>query len=121
MLGQQLYVSHRVGSAICYWILSEKGKVLSRTTVQHLTAEEPRDPDVQERIHDYNGSLKYEFGSKDFVTSLDGYESFINDYEEGIAKGDPNKEGYQVPPDSPEIYEILDNGDEERAANSYEQ
>ena len=56
-----------------------------------------------------------------FVTSLDGYDSFINDDEEGIAKGDPNKEGYQGPPDYPEIDEIIDNSDEEKAANSYDQ
>ena len=57
MLGRCLGVSHRVGSALCYWILSEKGKFLSRTTFNHLTSEEPRDPGVQERIRDYHGSL----------------------------------------------------------------
>ena len=41
-----LGVSHRVGSDLFYWVLSEKGKVLSQTTVQHLTAVEPRDADV---------------------------------------------------------------------------
>ena len=48
-------------------------------------------------------------------------KNFGNDDEEGIVKGDPNKEGYQGPPDSPEIYEIIDNSNEERAANSFEQ
>ena len=90
MLGQWLGVSHRVVSAVCYCIISEKGKVLSRTTFQHLTAEEPIDLDVQERIRYYHGSLKDVLGSKDFGTSLDGYDSFINDNEEGVAKGDPN-------------------------------
>ena len=60
-------------------------------------------------------------GIQYFGTSLDGYDSFINDDEEGIAKGDPNRERYQGPPDSPEIDEILDNSDEEMAANSYGQ
>ena len=32
-----------------------------------------------------------------------------------------NEEGYQGPPDSPEIDEIMDNSDEEKAANSYGQ
>ena len=36
----------------------------------------------------------------------------MNYYEEGIAKGEPNKEGYQGPPDSPKIDEIIDNSDE---------
>ena len=37
MLGRCLGVSHRVGSALCYRILSEKVKVLSKTTFHHLT------------------------------------------------------------------------------------
>ena len=52
---------------------------------------------------------------------MDGYDSFVNDDEEGIDKGDPIEEGYQVPPYSPEIYEIIDNSNEERAANYYDQ
>ena len=121
MLGRWLGVSHSVESALCYWILIEKGKVLSQTTVQNLTAEEPRDPDVQEWIRDYHGSLEDALGSEDFDTSLYGYDSFINDYEQAIVKGDPNEEGHQGPPDSPEMGEIIDNSDEEREANSYDQ
>ena len=30
-------VSHWVGSALYYWILTEKGKIIARTTVQHAT------------------------------------------------------------------------------------
>ena len=47
-----------------------------------------------------------------------GYDSFINDHEEVIAKGDPNEEGYQGPPYSPEIDEMMDNSYEERSVNS---
>ena len=103
MLVLWLDVSHRVVSAQCYWIISGKGKVLSRNKVQHLTDEEPRYPDVQEQICDYHGSLEDALGSKEFGTILDGYDSFINDDKEGITKGDPNEEGYQGHPDSPEI------------------
>ena len=59
--------------------MSEKGKVLSQTTVQQLTSEEPRYPDAQERIRDYHGSLEDALGSEEFGTSLDGYISFMND------------------------------------------
>ena len=45
----------------------------------------------------------------------------MNDDEEGIAKGDPNYEGYQGPPYYPDIDEIIDHSDEERASNSYDQ
>ena len=98
-MGNWQGVLHRVVSALCYWILSEKGKFLSQTTVHHLTYEEPRDTDVQYRIRDYHGSLEDALGSKDFGTSLDVYDSLINNYEKGIPKGEPNEEGYQGPPD----------------------
>ena len=51
---------------------------------------------------------------------MDVYDSLINDDEESISKGETNKEGYQGPPNSPEIDEIIDNSDEERVANSYD-
>ena len=38
-LGRWLGVSHRVGSALCCWILSLKGKIYARTTVQHNTTD----------------------------------------------------------------------------------
>ena len=57
MLGPWLGVSNRVGSALCYWTISEKVNVLSRNAVQHLNAEEPSNTYVQERIHDYHGSM----------------------------------------------------------------
>ena len=64
---------------LCYCILNEKGGGLSHTTVQHLTSDKTRYPNVQERILDYYGSLEAALGSEDFGTSLDGYDSFVED------------------------------------------
>ena len=97
------------------------GFLVSWTTVQHLTAEEWRDHGVQEQIRDYHGYLEDSLVSEDFGTSLDGYYSFVNDDDEGIAKVEPNEEVYQWPPYLPDIYEIIYNSDEERAASSYDQ
>ena len=51
---------------------------------------------------------------------MGGYHSFINDEKEVIYKGDPNEDVYQGPPDPPDIYEIIDNSDEEREVNYYD-
>ena len=40
LLGRWLGVAHRVGSSLCYWVLTESGKVLTRTTIQHITNDE---------------------------------------------------------------------------------
>ena len=101
--------------------LSIRKERLLCTTIHHLTADEPRYTDVQEQIHGYHGFLEDALGSEEFGTSLDEYDSFIDDDEESIANGDPNEEGYQGPPYFPEIDEIIDNIDEERAANYYDQ
>ena len=93
-------------------MLSDKGKFLAQTTVQHIPSEEPRDTDVQYRIRDYHGSLEDVLRSKEFGSILDVYESFINYYENGIAKGDPNEEVYQGPTYYPDIYVIIDRSDE---------
>ena len=96
---------YHIGLEVLYVIgFLVRKEFLSQTTVQQLTDEEPRDPDVQERIREYHGFMEYEIGSEDFGISLDRYDSFINYDEEGIAKGDPNKGRYQGTPDSPEIY-----------------
>ena len=52
---------------------------------------------------------------------MDGYNYFISDDEEITSKGDPNDEESIGPPDSHDIDNIIDNSDEERAANSYDQ
>ena len=83
-------MSHIFGSALCYCIFSEKGKVLSSITGRNLTSDKPRDPTDQEWIHDYHGLLEAAIGSEEFDTSLDGYDSFINYDEEDILKGEPN-------------------------------
>ena len=36
-LGRWLGIAHRVGSDMTYWILTESGKVIARSTVQHVT------------------------------------------------------------------------------------
>jgi hypothetical protein len=39
LIGHWLGVSHQVGQAMCFWILSDTGKVLSRSSVQAISDE----------------------------------------------------------------------------------
>ena len=54
-------------------------KVLSNTSVTNITADKPRDSNVQEQIRDYHGLLKAEIGSDEFGTILDSYYLLIDD------------------------------------------
>jgi len=46
-LGRWLGVSHRVGQAMCFWILTGNGTVISRSSVQALNPDELRTEDKQ--------------------------------------------------------------------------
>ena len=111
MLGRWIGVSYTDGSVICYCILVSKGNIILNTTVKHLTADKPRYPKIQELIRDYHGSLEATLGREYFWTSLDIYDSFINDDREGDANVDPDEEEYQVLSDSPKIDDIIYNSD----------
>ena len=39
-------ITHWVGSYLCYWVLTEKGKIISRTTVEHVTRDEAEKPEI---------------------------------------------------------------------------
>ena len=76
-IGRWLGVSHRIGSALCYWILTDKATVLSRSTVHHLTREDTLQDPVQETIRSYHTSLEDNLG-KDNAQDND-FEGFILD------------------------------------------
>lgn len=56
-LGRWLGVSHRVGSGMCYYVLNQKGKVLSRTSVQGLTSQEHFSEETRSRMEKYDLEL----------------------------------------------------------------
>jgi hypothetical protein len=57
-LGRWLGVSHRIGSNMCYFVLTDKANVVSRTSVQHVTSHELSTPDLQERLTNFDTRVK---------------------------------------------------------------
>ena len=45
-IGRWLGVAHRVGQAMCYWVLPRSCQVLARSTVQPMTADELANPEI---------------------------------------------------------------------------
>ena len=88
--GRWLGVSHRVGSAMCFYVVNRKGEVLSRTTVQHPTAEEMKSGDVKKQFEAMNKGIEERLNDANFVNEAPGmlYEEDIEDefgeVDEGI-------------------------------------
>jgi hypothetical protein len=49
-LGRWLGISHHVGSDLCYWVLTRSGKVLSTTTLQHVTRQDTDDTTISQQV-----------------------------------------------------------------------
>ena len=56
-LGLWLGVSHRVGSDMCYWILTASGKIIANTSVQHIIRTERENPSIARRIQEFQERL----------------------------------------------------------------
>ena len=68
-----------MGNTLCYWILSNTGNVIARTTVQHITKQEATESYIHQSIRDDHISMNKAIGDDEFVTALDGMTNFIND------------------------------------------
>ena len=56
-LGRWLGVLHRVGSDMCYWILTVAGKVIACTTVQHMIRSELIQPEIKKRVEEFDAKV----------------------------------------------------------------
>ena len=100
VMARWLGVSHKVGSGLCYWVLKDNGKVLSRTTVQHMTADEMKteegsksielfDKAMKERLKETNFSIPVDdsvpFHARDELLSVDDYDvEFVSENEYSV-------------------------------------
>ena len=63
--GRWLGVSSRVGRNMCYWILTQKGTVLSRSTVQRVTYLESQTEEVRNIFNEFDNRIKDKFKTGD--------------------------------------------------------
>jgi hypothetical protein len=67
-IGKCLGISHRVGSDMCYWILTAAGKVTSNTSVQHVILDEQGDPVIKLQIAEFETRLDERLHDAKFTT-----------------------------------------------------
>ena len=56
-LGRWLGVSHRIGSALCYYMIKQNGSIESQTTVQHITTDDMAKPGVKAQVEKFDTTL----------------------------------------------------------------
>jgi Reverse transcriptase (RNA-dependent DNA polymerase) len=78
-IGRWLGVSHRVGPLMSYWILTQNGRVLSRTTVQRVTNLELQTAENKARTDEFDRTIRERLKAVDY---------FIQDGDGKITPGD---------------------------------
>jgi hypothetical protein len=53
-IARWLGIAHRVGQALCYWVLTNTGQVIARTTVQKLSNEEKLSSVIQDELRTFD-------------------------------------------------------------------
>ena len=74
----------RVGSDLCYWLITESGKIISKTSVEHVIFHDYIDQEKKKMIDEYNATLTRNLDDESFQIEGDGdYRSWqlpdIND------------------------------------------
>ncbi len=93
-LARWMGVAHRVGADMCYWLMPVSGVPVVNSSVQHVTAEDLRDPQIKERVEDFNHRLDVRLDDTNFVLANGDIDEY---YPEDV---------YEVP-----IQDIAENGD----------
>jgi len=63
-IGQWLGIAHRVGQAMCYWVLPPSGVPIARTTVQAISKDELSTDVVKNQLQTYDGETAIKLGPK---------------------------------------------------------
>jgi hypothetical protein len=72
-LGRWLGVSHRVGSDLCYWIVTDSGQVVSKTSVEHVTRDDYLNEDTKAKVKEFEKKLGKHLDDSNF--SLQGEDN----------------------------------------------
>jgi hypothetical protein len=71
-LGRWLGVSHCVGTLMSFWVLTMNGRVLSRTTVQHVTNLELQTAENKARTDKFDRVIRERLSAVDYFIQVDG-------------------------------------------------
>ncbi len=81
-IGRWLGVSHRVGGLMSYWVLTQSGTVISRTTVQRITNLEKETDEVKQSIAEFDTDINRRFKEEEKDLTYDGAKPNPEDWSE---------------------------------------
>jgi hypothetical protein len=74
-IGCWLGIAHRVGSDMTYWVLTESGNVIARSTVQHLTTADMATDAMKTRLQTFDANLLTRLEDENYQINLPNHVS----------------------------------------------
>jgi hypothetical protein len=66
-LGRWLGISHRVGSDLCYWIVTNSGQVVLKTSVEHVTRNDYLNEGTKAKVKEFEKKLGERLDDSNFI------------------------------------------------------
>jgi hypothetical protein len=66
-LGRWLGISHHVGSDLCYWIVTDSGQVVLKTSVEHVTRDDYLNEDTKAKVKEFEKKLGKHLDDFNFI------------------------------------------------------
>jgi hypothetical protein len=88
-LARWLGVSHQVSSDLIYWLITESRKIISKTSVEHVTRDDYLQADKKQEIEHFNQTLETSLDDANFIIDGEGkFDSlYLQDIEEDYNSG----------------------------------
>ena len=81
-LARWLGISHHVGSDMCYWLITESGKLIKKTSLEHVTCNGMLASGTKQQIDIFNTNIEEWLDDTSFM--VDGVAGFELAYLDGI-------------------------------------
>ena len=80
-LGRWLGIAHRIGSDMCYWILTKDGSIIAETTVQHVTREDMQEDAIKQQVTAFHEAVNVRMDDENFILEHnEGTFTLLDDY-----------------------------------------
>lgn len=89
IVGHWIGVAHRVGQAMCYWVLPPSGIPIARTTIQAISKDELATRDVMSQIYDFDTEIAIKLGPTDDSAEPKDLRLFLEDEDNDEIDNEP--------------------------------
>jgi hypothetical protein len=96
-IGRWLGVAHRIGQALCYWVLPPSGTPIARTTVQPITKDDLASAEIKILLQNYDAEIAIKLGSTDVSADPKDLRLYLEDEDNDEIDNEPFEPEAQTP------------------------